>query len=44
MAFEDYKRVMFEPKWKTSARRYGVLVERNVKITMSDGVKLSCNL
>jgi len=44
MAFEEYKGAMFSPKWKTSERKYGVIEARDVKIPMSDGVKLSCDL
>jgi hypothetical protein len=44
MAFDDYRGAMFGIKWKTSARRYGVAVERDVRIGLSDGVKLSCDL
>jgi putative CocE/NonD family hydrolase len=44
MAFDEYKGAMFGPKWKASERKYGVLVERDVKIPMSDGVKLSCDV
>src|SRR3990172_6356193 len=35
---------MFGPKWKASERKYGVLADRDVKITLSDGVKLSCDI
>ena len=41
MAFEEYRGAMFGPKWKASARRYGYVVERDVKIPMPDGVKLN---
>ena len=41
MAFEEYSGAMFGPKWKASARRYGYVVERDVKIPMPDGVKLN---
>jgi putative CocE/NonD family hydrolase len=44
MAFDEYKGAMFGPKWKASHRKYGVLVERDVKIPISDGVKLSCDV
>jgi len=44
MAFEEYKGAMFSPRWKTSERKYRVLVERGAKIPMSDGVKLDCNV
>ncbi|MBW1799853.1 MAG: CocE/NonD family hydrolase, partial [Deltaproteobacteria bacterium] len=35
---------MFNPKWKTSERKYGFLEERDVKIPMPDGTRLSCDL
>jgi len=44
MAFDEYKGAMFGPKWKASHRKYGVLVEGDVKIPISDGVKLSCDV
>lgn len=44
MAFEEFKGAMFSPTWKTSERKYGVLCQRDVKVPMSDGVKLSCDL
>lgn len=44
MAFEEYKAAMFSPKWKTSERRYNFIVEKDVKISMSDGIKLSCDI
>ena len=44
MAFEEYKGAMFSTTWKTSARKYGVVAARDVKIPMSDGVKLSGDL
>jgi len=44
MAFEEYKGAMFSSKWKTSARRYAFTVERGVKISMKDGVRLSCDI
>ena len=44
MAFDEYRGAMFGPKWKASERKYGVLADRDVKITLSDGVKLSCDI
>ena len=44
MAFEQFKGAMFSAKWKASERKYNFLIERDVKIPMSDGVKLSCDL
>ncbi len=44
MAFDEYKGAMFGTKWKTSERKYGVIEARDVKIPMSDGVKLSCDI
>ena len=44
MAFDEYLGAMFSPKWKTSARKYAYDVERDVKVPMSDGVKLSCDM
>ncbi len=44
MAFDEYKGAMFGPKWKASERKYGVLEQRDVKITLSDRVKLSCDI
>jgi predicted acyl esterase len=44
MSFEEYKGAMFSPKWKCSERKYGVIVERDVKIPVRDGVKLNCDL
>ncbi|MEM1587111.1 MAG: CocE/NonD family hydrolase [Candidatus Bathyarchaeia archaeon] len=35
---------MFSKKWKTSERKYEVLVERDVKIRMSDGVELNADI
>lgn len=44
MAFEDYRAAMFGTNWKASARRYGVIAEEDVKIPMSDGIRLSANI
>ncbi len=35
---------MFGKRWKTSERKYGVVVERHVKIPMSDGVRLNADI
>lgn len=43
-ADQDYRGAMFGTTWKASARKYGFTVERDVRIPMSDGVKLSCDL
>lgn len=44
MAFEEFRAAMFSTKWKASERKYNFLVERDVKIPMTDRVKLSCDL
>ena len=44
MAFDEYRGAMFGPKWKASARKYGVVLEGDVKIPMRDGVKLNCDV
>jgi predicted acyl esterase len=35
---------MFSKKWRTSERKYGVLIERDVSIRMSDGVVIDCDI
>lgn len=35
---------MFGKTWKTSERKYKVLVEEDVKIKMSDGVEINCDI
>ncbi len=44
MAFDEFRGAMFSPRWRTSARKYGVLAETDVKVPLSDGVKLSCDV
>ena len=44
MAFDEYKGAMFGLTWKASERKYGNVVERDVKILMSDGVKLNSDI
>jgi len=44
MAFEEYQGAMFSTKWRSSERKYDVITEEDVKITMPDGVKLSCDV
>lgn len=44
MAFEEYAGAMFGTSWKASARRYGVVAERDVRVPLPDGVELSCDL
>jgi len=44
MAFEEFSGAMFGRDWRASARRYGVIVEKDIKIALSDGVKLNANL
>jgi len=44
MAFEEYNGTMFGRKWRTSTRMYNVVVQKDVKIPISDGVKLSCDV
>jgi predicted acyl esterase len=39
MAFDEYKGAMFSPKWKASERKYGIVVETDIKISLRDGVK-----
>jgi hypothetical protein len=41
MAFDDFTGAMFGVNWKSSGRKYRVLIERDVKIPMADGVNLS---
>lgn len=35
---------MYGVKWKTSERKYDILVERNVKIPMSDGITIDADI
>ena len=35
---------MFSTKWSTSERKFGVVVERDVWVTMKDGVKLHADI
>ena len=35
---------MISKTWQTSERKYGVVVERDVPISMSDGIRLDCDL
>lgn len=35
---------MFSKKWKTSERKYNVIIERDVKIPMSDGIIIDCDI
>ena len=35
---------MFGKTWKTSERKYGVIVERDVKIRMSDGIEINADV
>ena len=35
---------MFSTDWHTSPRQYGVVIERNVKIPMSDGIQLDSDI
>jgi len=35
---------MISKTWRTSERRYGLFVERDVKIPMSDGIKIDCDI
>jgi len=44
MAFEEYNGAMFGPKWKASARKYGVVAEKDKKLALSDGTNLNFNL
>ena len=44
MPFEEFSGAMFGPDWRASARKHGVTIEKDVKIPLSDGIKLSCNL
>ena len=36
--------VMFTKKWSTSKREYGLREERDIRITMSDSVKLDADI
>ncbi|TAN23597.1 MAG: CocE/NonD family hydrolase [Actinomycetota bacterium] len=44
MSFEEYRGAMFSPNWKSSERKYGYTVDRDVKILMPDGVSLSADI
>jgi uncharacterized protein len=44
MAFDEYNGAMFGKKWKTSERKYEVVAEKDVKIPLPDGMKLSCDV
>ena len=44
MAFDEFNGAMFSPKWSTSERKHGVLVSPDVKVAMSDGIKLNCDV
>src|ERR671938_1499682 len=44
MAFGEYAGAMFGTSLKASARRYGVVDERDVKVPLPDGVELSSDL
>jgi predicted acyl esterase len=35
---------MFSTAWKTSERKYGIVVERDVRISMSDGTEISADI
>ena len=35
---------MFSETWKTSERKYHVIVERDVKVRLSDAVELSADI
>ena len=35
---------MFSTTWETSERKYGVIVQKNVKIKMSDGTLLDADI
>ena len=44
MRFDDFTGAMFGVDWTTSARRHGVVAERDVRVPMPDGARLSANL
>ena len=44
MPFEDFTGAMFGTNWKASERKYNYVVQRDAKIPMSDGIKLSCDI
>ena len=35
---------MISKTWRTSERKYGIVAERDVKIPMSDGIKIDCDI
>lgn len=35
---------MLTKKWRTSERKYGVIIERDVSIPMSDGINIDCDI
>jgi len=35
---------MFSRKWETSRREYGIIIQRDVKITMSDGTEINADI
>jgi uncharacterized protein len=44
MAFDSFSGAMFGPDWKASARAHDFVVERDVQVSMSDGISLSCDI
>jgi predicted acyl esterase len=42
--FDDFTGAMFGVDWTTSARRHGVVAERDVRVPLPDGARLSANL
>jgi predicted acyl esterase len=44
VAFDEYTGAMFGVDWRASARRHGVVTERDLKVPMPDGTRLSSNV
>lgn len=44
MAFDEYRAAMFGRHWKASERKYAVVAEQDLKIPMSDGIRLSADI
>ncbi len=44
MAFDEYRAAMFGRRWKASERKYKVVAEEDLKIPMSDRIRLSADI
>ena len=44
MAFDEYQGAMLSTIWRSSERKYDVIIEEDVRIPMPDGVRLSCDV